>query len=130
MFLDAKDVFLIFIGFALNLAAAAVYTWWGARSQKAKATSEENTNVWKRRINSKDINDRTDAFFEIIIRSFYWLIVGNMLFAASGLAWVLDLTGIDGFQSVFASATSFIALFFFWISLKWLRMYFKLKTSI
>jgi hypothetical protein len=72
---------------------------------------------------------RAEAASEIIIRAMYWFVLGNVMFGVSGLAWVLDLTGITEIQSVFASATSFGAVIFLAISLRWLRLFLRLRAA-
>jgi len=127
MDIDTKDIILVLVGFALSIVASAIHGWLSSRSALSKAQAEAKEKSFRAKLTGQDVLARNDAFHSIVIRASFWFILGNMMFAISGLAWVLDLTGIFGVQSILASLTSFIAVFFFGASLKWLRLYMKIK---
>lgn len=61
----------------------------------------------------------------------YHFILGNVMFAVSGLSWIVDPVAFSlssswgGFERIFATLTSFFALFYFSSALIWLRRLFK-----
>jgi hypothetical protein len=122
-----KDFSLLFAGFVLSVVANALWQWWGLRSKRSRATREQADAEWSERLNEGGHLQRAEAASEIIIRALYWLVLGNVMFGVSGLAWLLDLTGIFRFQSVVASLSSFGAVLFLTVSMRWLRRYIRLK---
>jgi hypothetical protein len=127
--LTSKDIFLLLAGFMLSVVGSGVWHWWLSRSQRSRSEARLREERWRERVNHIGYMPRAEAASEIVIRSLYWLVLGNVMFGVSGLAWVLDLTGVFGVQSVFASATSFGAVIFLAISLRWLRLFLRLRAA-
>ena len=129
MDLTSKDVFLLLAGFMLSVVGSGIWHWWLSRSQRSRAEARLHEEHWRERVNHHGYMPRAEAASEIIIRALYWLVLGNVMFGVSGLAWVLDLTGVFGAQSIFASATSFGAVIFLAISMRWLRLFLRLRAA-
>lgn len=129
MYLTSKDIFLLLAGFMLSVVGSGVWHWWLSRSQRSRAEARLREERWRERVNHPGYMPRAEAASEIIIRAMYWFVLGNVMFGVSGLAWVLDLTGITEIQSVFASVTSFGAVIFLAASLRWLRLFLRLRAA-
>ncbi len=128
MDLSSKDVFLLLAGFMLSIVGSGIWHWWNIRSNRSREEARLEEEKWRDRLNQGGYLGRSEAASEITIRALYWLVLGNVMFGISGLAWVLDVTEVEGLQSVFASATSFGAVIFLAVSLRWLRRFLRLKA--
>jgi hypothetical protein len=124
-----KDFILIIIGFALNIVASAIWTWWTNRSEQSKQEAKKRNDILRSQLNSNDIITSSNAFRMVITKSIYWFVVGNVMFCISGFEVLLNLAELYSIASVIAASSSLSALIFFMASIGWLRLYFRLKEN-
>ncbi len=123
MGLTAKDLFLVVIGFALSIAATGIWQWWAGRSDASRKAAAEFRESWRRRLASADPAAAARAYRELFVRAFIWFILGNVMFALSGISVVSDIVGRWEISSVLSSGVTLLALVFFAFALRWLRLY-------
>lgn len=121
--ISAKDVILLFAGALIALPTTGLWQTiknWTILRNKASQQQEID---WKIRISSDQESIKQDAFREIIARSIHPFIMGNLIMAASGMAWFADAFALYPFQSLFAATLSLLSLVYFVQSIKWIRRY-------
>jgi hypothetical protein len=123
--IDNKDWFLLLAGFALSIVSTALWDWWKVRTRRQKQVSEAINRHWAERLNHRGFTVRADASNEIIVRSMYWFVIGNIMFAISGFTTFFGLFG--GLASAAVSGVALVALS---ASLRWLRMFLRLKKDL
>lgn len=123
--ISAKDIILLIAGALLALPVTG--GWSGLRGwiRRRGDTAEQLDAAWKARLTSSDTGERQDAFQEIVIRSLYQFVLGSMLVAVSGLAWIGDFLEIWPVQSLIAVVCSALSAVFFLSAAKWLKLYFR-----
>lgn len=130
MELTAKDFVLLGAGLVGGLIANAIWAWWSVRSKKSRQSLRAAESLWKARLNHEGYAVRSEAGSEILVRALYWLVLGNLSFAVSGLSLVLLLTDMSRLQPLVAEVTFLISVAFLSISLRWLRRYLRLKGPL
>ncbi len=123
--IQMKDVILMVAGALIALPIAGGWQGLSRWIQQRGRKADELESVWRARLTSNDSEERRSAFQEIMMRALYQFFLGNMLFAASGIAWIGDILGIYPLQTVLAVVFSIGAAFFYLIAAGWLRRYFR-----
>ena len=114
----------------VGLIANAIWAWWSVRSKKSRESLRATESLWKARLNHEGYAIRSEAGSEILVRALYWLVLGNLSFAVSGLSWALLLTDMGRLQPLIAEVTFLTSVAFLAISLRWLRRYLRLKGPL
>ena len=121
--ITSKDIILLVMGALIALPITA--GWNGIRGWFRKKGEETDNfrQAWQVRLKSNDKEERDSAFREIIVRASYNFILGNMMFAFSGMAWIGDFLGIYPAQSMIAVIGSVAAAVYFLLAAKWVNLY-------
>ena len=122
--------FIFFVlGLAGNFVVAALYDRYKAgQSAKAEAIRRADQR-WNELLNSDDPVVRISAFQELTMQCLRWFILGNVMFAISGIAWVLEFAELYSASNVIASLTSLIAVLLFGRSLTFIKLFFRHRPS-
>lgn len=121
--ITAKDVLLLVMGALIALPITA--GWGGIKGWFKKRADASSTfkDEWKGQLTSDDQQQKDLAFREMTIRAAYHFILGNMMFAVSGLAWIGDFLGLYPIQSLIAVLASVMATVYFLLCAKWINLY-------
>jgi hypothetical protein len=130
MDLTTKDAILVVLGVAGGFIANALWAWWSVRSQRSRESLRAEEDLWRASLNHEGYIVRAEAASEILVRAIYWLVLGNVLFAVTGLMSVLNAIGIYELHLAVTEMTFLLALVFLANSLKWLRRYLRLKEPV
>jgi hypothetical protein len=125
----------LFVGFLLgmagNLFASVLYDRFKLGRQRRATTLSKRSELWQSYLNSDSPLIRAQAFQEIQLNVFRWYIVGNAMFAISGIVWILDLfTPLYGLPTLLAAIVSVVALLTFGFAGSWIRLYFRHSPTI
>lgn len=124
-----SEIIFFVLGLAGNFVVAAMYDRYKAGQSKKAELLRQTDERWRERLNSIDPNTRTGAFQELTFNCLNWFILGNVMFAISGIAWVLEFAELYSVSNVVASATSLIAVLLFGKSLSYIKLYFRHRPS-
>lgn len=125
--IQAKDIVLLFAGVILALPVTAGWQATKAWITRRGRDADQFEQHWIDRLASRDEVTQRPAYQEVQARALYNFILGNVMFAVSGLAWIVDpfarLMGqrFTEYQGVFAALTSFAAVIYFSAAMRWLR---------
>ena len=123
------EIIFFVLGLAGNFVVAALYDRFKAGQSRRAEVLRRADERWDERLNSTDPNTRTGAFQELIFNCLNWFILGNVMFALSGIAWVLEFADLYSISNVIASVTSLIAVLLFGKSLSYIKLYFRHRPS-
>jgi hypothetical protein len=112
MTLEAKDIVLFLVGVVGSVVANYIYKNLEGTNTAAQAIERD--------INSKDINVRARAARLCLFIAAKLYIFANMFWVVSGAAWIFGDSQYLVTLIVLA-ASSVIAIFLFWLSLRWLQ---------
>ncbi|WP_201191436.1 hypothetical protein [Pseudomonas fluorescens] len=99
------------------------------RSKKAEQIRRSDE-LWRQHLSSPDPFVRARAVQEVMINALRWFILGNVMFAISGMTWTMEFAGLYPISNLLASVTSVSAVVMFGIALRWIKKFLKNSSSV
>ncbi len=109
--IDDKDIVLILVGVVGSVVANYIY--------KSLESSNSVASALERDIQSTDPAERTRATRQCMFIAGKFYIFANIFWVVSGAAWIFGNTDY-GATLIVLGASSVIAVFLFWLALRWL----------
>ena len=113
-----KDAVLLILGVVGGFITNALWAWWTVTSKRNREHFRAQDELWRASLNHEGFVVRSEAANEILVRSIYWLVLANALFAVSGMMSILNIIGIYEIRLAVTAVTFMVALAFLTGSLR------------